>query len=131
MKRLIFSKGENLPIANSKTVFQREIIFCEIKKTKIQSVGKFDKQMKPIFEGHIIREFDNGEHCDFLIYYDVSECAFMAYLIDSEDYSSYHLSSFDQNEIEIVGHYLTDKNLLKNFDISRIKKDARGVLKNN
>lgn len=102
-----------------KTFLGREINFSSLKTVLIQSVGKFDKNQSSIYEGHIIREYSHAnEYSDFLIYYDVSKCAFMAYLIDSEDYGSYYLSSFEESEIEIIGHYLTDKDLLKNFDLS-------------
>lgn len=117
---------------NEKTIFGREVNFKEIGGTLVQSIGKLDKSRTPIFEGHIIREYsnDNEEYSDFLVCYNVSECAFTAYLIDVEDYGSYHLSSFDEPEIEIVGHFFTDKDLLKDFDVSRIDEGLAKVSEN-
>jgi len=110
-----------------KSLFNRDISFRFLKGCKIQSVGKLDRNEKSIFEGDIIREYQDSEFSDFLIYYDVSECAFMAYLLDSEDYGSYHLLSFDESEIEIMGHFLTNKNLLQDFNVSMLEDAKKAV----
>ena len=79
----------------------------------MQYIGLKDKNDKEIYEGDIVLVKPGGTSTWYKTIVKFKEGAFIASLIDGEDYIYIFNRGFDSNDFEIIGNVYKNKNLLE------------------
>ena len=79
----------------------------------MQYIGLKDKNDKEIYEGDIVLVKPGGTSTWYKTVVKFKEGAFIASLIDGEDYIYIFNRGFDSNDFEIIGNVYKNKNLLE------------------
>lgn len=88
--------------------------FFRIKDIELmQYIGLKDKNNKEIYEGDIVLVKPGGTSTWYKTVVKFKEGAFIASLIDGEDYIYIFNRGFDSNDFEIIGNIYKNKNLLE------------------
>ena len=88
--------------------------FFRIKDTELmQYIGLKDKNNKEIYEGDIVLVKPGGTSTWYKTVVKFKEGAFIASLIDGEDYIYIFNRGFDSNDFEIIGNIYKNKKLLE------------------
>ena len=88
--------------------------FFRIKDIELmQYIGLKDKNDKEIYEGDIVLVKLGGTSTWYKTIVKFKEGAFIASLIDGEDYIYIFNRGFDSNDFEIIGNIYKNKNLLE------------------
>lgn len=88
--------------------------FFRIKDIELmQYIGLKDKNNKEIYEGDIVLVKPGGTSTWYKTVVKFKEGAFIASLIDREDYICIFNRGFDSNDFEIIGNIYKNKKLLK------------------
>ena len=89
----------------------RRVSFDDIEL--MQYTGLNDKNGKEIYEGDIVLVKPGGTSTWYKTVVKFKEGAFIASLIDGEDYIYIFNRGFDSNDFEIIGNIYENKNLLE------------------
>ena len=107
----LFIGINRLCFGNSKT---EDLFFRDFEEVELmQYTGLKDKSGKEIYEGDIVLVKPGGVSTWYKTVVEFKEGAFIASLIDGEDYIYIFNRGFDSNDFEIIGNIYENKNLLE------------------
>ena len=107
----LFIGINRLCFGNSKT---EDLFFRDFEEVELmQYTGLKDKNGKEIYEGDIVLVKLGGTSTWYKTVVKFKEGAFIASLIDGEDYIYIFNRGFDSNDFEIIGNIYKNKNLLE------------------
>lgn len=107
----LFIGINRLCFGNSKT---EDLFFRDFEEVELmQYTGLKDKNGKEIYDGDIVLVESGGTSTWYKTVIKFKEVAFIASLIDGEDYIYIFNHGFDSNDFEILGNVYENKNLLE------------------
>ena len=107
----LFIGINRLCFGNSKT---EDLFFRDFEEVELmQYTGLKDKNGKEIYEEDIVLVKPGGVSTWYKTVVEFKEGAFIASLIDGEDYIYIFNRGFDSNDFEILGNIYENKNLLE------------------
>ena len=107
----LFIGINRLCFGNSKT---EDLFFRDFEEVELmQYTGLKDKNGKEIYDGDIVLVESGGTSTWYKTVIKFKEGAFIASLIDGEDYIYIFNRGFDSNDFEILGNFYENKNLLE------------------
>lgn len=107
----LFIGINRLCFGNSKT---EDLFFRDFEEVELmQYTGLKDKNGKEIYDGDIVLVESGGTSTWYKTVIKFKEGAFIASLIDGEDYIYIFNRGFDSNDFEILGNVYENKNLLE------------------